>query len=159
VKSTMQLNKSIRAVLYGVWWAAKRHKVFSVFVTIFTVYMLVAMAWVALHPPPPKTPEQHRLRREALLGDIILRAEETQRKRSVCHDEWVCTQYGSARQECATAGNFDNCISVKMGDQDAALTGMCTNDGELQDPPTHLPNVVECLLLDVENELPKEKQP
>jgi hypothetical protein len=66
------------------------------------------------------------------------------RQRALCHIKSVCSQYGAVRQECATAGNFHNCIGVKLGDRDITLIDQCTNAGTLRDIPVDLPNAVEC---------------
>ncbi len=61
-----------------------------------------------------------------------------------CRLETVCEKYGRIRQECATAGSFDNCIKVKMGDDDAGLTNSCTNDGNVLYPAAQMPNSLRC---------------
>ena len=61
----------------------------------------------------------------------------------------LCRDYYGARQDCATAGNFDLCL-VKMGvaKQRAAAT-VCTDDGQPRgaDPST-LPSLFDCALND-----------
>ncbi len=62
----------------------------------------------------------------------------------LCHVKSLCAQYSIARQQCAVAGNFDNCVSVKMGN-DLQSVGMCTNEGGLLNSPTDLPSAMQCL--------------
>jgi hypothetical protein len=49
------------------------------------------------------------------------------------------------RQQCATAGSFDTCLSVKMGDNYYAAKDACSGDGQLLYPPQGAPNGLECL--------------
>ena len=35
--------------------------------------------------------------------------------RALCNIASVCKKYGTVRQDCAVAGNFKNCVQVKMG--------------------------------------------
>jgi hypothetical protein len=73
---------------------------------------------------------------------------QSQRNKSLCHMAAVCAKYATTRQECATAGNFDTCINVKMGD-DTANISACTNDGELYEgEPTDMPNPITCFLIE-----------
>ena len=67
-----------------------------------------------------------------------------------CPPVLLCRDYSGARQECATAGNFDLCLEVKMGaaKRRAAATA-CTDDGQPRgvDPST-LPSLFDCALND-----------
>jgi hypothetical protein len=45
----------------------------------------------------------------------------------------------------AAAGNYDSCISIKMG-SDIGLISQCSSDGNLRFPPKDTPNQVECFL-------------
>ena len=63
---------------------------------------------------------------------------------SMCYQKKTCGKYAVARQECATAGNFSNCILVKLGDEDGNTIDQCTNDGKLVNPPPDMLNAVEC---------------
>jgi hypothetical protein len=66
-------------------------------------------------------------------------------KKNLCHLPDACAKYSATRLECAVAGNFENCIDVKMG-HDGWLVDHCTTDGKpiYDDPRT--PNVLECYL-------------
>jgi len=69
---------------------------------------------------------------------------EVARVKELCRARDLCTRYANYRQECATAGNFDLCLNVKMGD-DAAKIGACTNNGNLLTEPPNMPDWVTCL--------------
>jgi hypothetical protein len=66
-------------------------------------------------------------------------------KKYLCRMPEICTKYRAMRLECAVAGNFKNCITIKMG-RDASLLDLCTEEGEpgYRDPAT--PNILECFL-------------
>ena len=66
-------------------------------------------------------------------------------KKTLCRMPEVCTNYGATRLECATAGNFNNCIHVKMG-RDAWAIDECSDEGELAVPSRDTPGPLECLL-------------
>ena len=74
------------------------------------------------------------------------RAAEEEKK-YLCRLKTVCKTYATVRQDCATAGNFNNCINVKMGDDDAAMTGSCSNDGKPLYPQAKVPDNLECLFI------------
>ena len=63
----------------------------------------------------------------------------------LCHTNSVCLKFSDARLSCATAGNFNNCVSVKMGDSDYALTGQCNNDGSMKFDKDLVPSELQCL--------------
>jgi hypothetical protein len=66
----------------------------------------------------PVTPEQVKATQDAKKkADEMIEASD-KRADYLCHLKLVCYKYGTTRQECATAGNFDRCIQVKMGDRD-----------------------------------------
>jgi hypothetical protein len=103
-------------------------------------------------PPPPETPEQVLLRKQEETRRLKLQNEQDERRAQKaeyndywCHKQLICNRYRSARQECAVAGNFENCLHVKIG-ADFSATGSCSEDGELLDTPIDMPNIAECLL-------------
>jgi hypothetical protein len=63
-----------------------------------------------------------------------------------------CSDYANARQACATAGNFDTCMTVKLGQ----VPEHCSNDGKLLVTfcdgcgPARLPNAFQCVMNDFE---------
>ena len=82
---------------------------------------------------------------EAQIRTLQSAAEEE--KKYLCRLKTVCKTYATVRQDCATAGNFNNCINVKMGDDDAAMTGSCSNDGKPLYPQAKVPDNLECLFI------------
>jgi hypothetical protein len=68
----------------------------------------------------------------------------------LCHEQLVCTKYKDTRQECAVAGDFNNCINVKMGGEPMYRLS-CAGDGELASAAdkADMPSEIECLLRDV----------
>src|SRR5690348_9076821 len=63
----------------------------------------------------PKTPEQIKAESAAAAARSKTALEHTFMLSALCHQQVVCKKYGTARQECATAGDFNNCIKVKLG--------------------------------------------
>lgn len=97
----------------------------------------------------PKSAEEIKIENElaakyALEVKLQQRSQLGERITLLCHEQAVCEKFGAVRQECATAGNFQNCINVKMGDEDAGLTDMCSTDGKLAYLPPDMPNWLNC---------------
>ncbi|MBS0379006.1 MAG: hypothetical protein JSS29_11015 [Proteobacteria bacterium] len=63
---------------------------------------------------------------------------------ALCRVKAACAKYATARQECATAGNFELCLNIKM-DEDAVYQSSCSNDGHMLDLE-HAPNALDCAL-------------
>jgi hypothetical protein len=64
----------------------------------------------------------------------------------VCRQMAICEQYGQLRQECAVAGNFQDCISAKMGDDKMNYAAArCTNDGHAA-YLSEYPKAADCFL-------------
>jgi hypothetical protein len=86
-----------------------------------------------------ETPAQTKQRITALKG-----------RKHICKAMAACAEYGKARQACATAGNFDTCMSVKL----ETVPQSCSADGKLQIfmchgcRPAQLPNAFQCLVND-----------
>jgi hypothetical protein len=118
-------------------------------------FLLVVFGFIYLslkNPPPPETSEQFRARQkqEGALQDAQKSraaqwAAQTARTKSLCKAKAECSEYAAARQACATAGNFDTCMGIKMENYSSAQYD-CTNDGKLISSPADLPNNFECLL-------------
>lgn len=73
-------------------------------------------------------------------------AERRAREMYLCHLKSVCSKYADVRQECATAGSYKTCVSIKMGD-DHDLVDECTDAGNVSYPPDRLPSFARCLSL------------
>lgn len=89
--------------------------------------------------------QARRRQGENAARDADTRARDLQTA-ALCRQKSMCRQYGQVRQECAIAGNFQNCIRVKMGDDKAdEAAANCTNDGHAAFASNE-PNAVDCLL-------------
>ena len=159
---------NVRAIFYAAFFTIKRHPIFAV-VLIFFSWAIYQSIMNPPPKPPLETPEQiqarliNRQRAAEMQAANQQRAAEmqaanqqraaaaAQRNRQLCMYEVICEKYGKVRQECATAGNFNTCIEVKMGNQ-SGLLYHCTNDGGvLQSIASDLPNVVDCWFYKVED--------
>jgi len=97
-----------------------------------------------IHPP---TPEQIRAEQARQARENEIAAQRHQHREyleSMCWQQKVCKEYAHVRQECATAGNFDTCVGVKMGDEDGNTVDQCTHDGKLAYPPPDMLDGLEC---------------
>jgi hypothetical protein len=58
-------------------------------------------------------------------------------------------RYAVSALACATAGNFDMCLKIRMGN-DAEYIGVCSNFKEgapAVPPPPGTPNLIQCFFL------------
>jgi hypothetical protein len=66
-------------------------------------------------------------------------------QKAVCETVNVCKKYGTVRQDCAVAGNFKNCVQVKMNVSYATLETDCNDDGTPRWQPANVhTNAVAC---------------
>jgi hypothetical protein len=100
-----------------------------------------------------QTPDVLQLEQSATNGDanakqtlVNMLSQKDAERAELCHLRTVCTTFSSVRQDCATAGSFETCVAVKMGDADKDLTSSCTNDGNIAMPPDRMPQPTECWL-------------
>lgn len=89
-----------------------------------------------LYPTPPG-PVEH-------MANQQLETSGWQRIRVLCAREALCRKFGEARQGCATAGNYKNCLDIKMGD-DAVGLYPCTNNGTVWGASQDMPDQFTCL--------------
>jgi hypothetical protein len=126
----------------------------------FLLLIFFGVIYSLLNPPPPETSEQFHARQEQELARAqALQAAQRQvaqdsaaqiaRTKSLCKAKANCSGYAAARQACATAGNFDTCMSIKTENYSSARYD-CTNDGKLISSPADLPNDFDCLLSKVQ---------
>ena len=134
-------------------------------VWIIVAFCVVGVIWTLLRPAPPQAPEQVKVD-EALRLRLIAQSQrlaaEDARKNALCMSwktcedtkkrekllcgAWnVCQDYSSARQACAVAGDFNNCLRVKLGDSIVSIAD-CRNDGTLIDEPPDMPGRLQCML-------------
>ena len=83
----------------------------------------------------------------------LFNKEWNTRRNTLCHEGFICTKYRDVRQQCAIAGDFNNCVNVKMGSEPTYRL-ICTNDGELISSveKADMPSEIECLLRTVGSE-------
>ena len=101
--------------------------------TPFIFFGIILVVWglqMVVPPPAPETPEQIQARKAAQLAQAKAQAAATARQRALCNQQTICTKFATARQECATAGNYKNCVDIKMG-TDAMDLYPCMNDGRV----------------------------
>jgi hypothetical protein len=122
---------------------------------LFLVVLFSFTVWVAYMPPsPPPSPiadltDEQMATLEAEL-EVATKARKEQEAITAlrCKAKSICKKYGTVRQECATAGNYNNCLRIKMGSEAYGYIGMCTEEGGVADS---VPNAAECLLSSVSN--------
>jgi hypothetical protein len=51
--------------------------------------------------------------------------------KELCHAQTICRHFAKARQECAVAGDLNNCVRVKVGDEMDSTWAICANDGSI----------------------------
>ena len=136
---------------------AFRNKGFWIGVALFGLFMLLGMLNSSPPPAPEHVDEALRLR---LIAQSQRLAAEDARKNALCMSwktcedtkkrekllcvAWnACQDYSSARQACAVAGDFTNCVRVKVGDN--LDISDCRNDGSLIEEPPDMPNRLQCM--------------
>jgi hypothetical protein len=137
----MRLRRFIRAVGVGFAIFAKRRPVLTLFVASFVVVYggIAVLGFISrLRESPQQTHAREMAERQAAVEQVVADARaEAKRKAALeqrkflCKVKSICAQYGEVRQGCATAGNFENCIRVKMGDENYEFVSSCTNDGHM----------------------------
>jgi hypothetical protein len=137
------------------FWIKSGWMDFTAIAFIGVVFLCVG---IAVHnAPPPSPPTQVELeaqaqQRQAQQLAYERRVEDARKAAAargaraswLCRISRSCEKYASVRQDCAVAGDFDNCLRVKMG-SDMNDTMYCTNDGHITYPPDDMPSKVECL--------------
>ena len=73
--------------------------------------------------------------------------EEIGKTKSICELKTICGQYPDARYSCASAVNYDKCMSIRMKDDVyAKAKQLCSDDGSINAPASEIPNFFECEL-------------
>jgi len=117
---------------------------------IFLGFALLIWGYGQLAPDlPPEPPEQIQSRRAAQLDQAKAQAAATARQRALCNQQTICTKFATARQECATAGNYKNCVDIKMG-KDAIDLYPCMNDGRVWSEPADMQNRFQCFIQSIQ---------
>jgi hypothetical protein len=125
---------------------ARRQKiaigVLAVYVGSFLVFGMF------YRPPPSLPPTQEQLKLEKQLAD-----ERKDRDRDNvywCSLAVVCSKYAEVRDQCAVAGDFTNCLRVKLKD-DWNRIDQCADGGKLIDPPANMPDTFQCIGSELRN--------
>jgi len=131
---------------------------------IFVLWAVSVGSW----KQPPETPEETkaRLERQAQAQAQAAQsqaeasqrraqtaqqeAQKSERRLQLCYYKGLCQNFSTARQARATAGNFDTCMSVKLGTPREAniAAAACANDGRFLLAPSDMPTSVECWFVD-----------
>jgi hypothetical protein len=107
-----------------------------------------SMIWARASYTPPQ-PEKLKAQNERFRAKRAADVAKADRDRSLCHTALICRHFAEARQACAVAGDFNNCIRVKVGEKDMDTTSLCTNDGSVADEPSDMPNRLQCAEFDL----------
>jgi hypothetical protein len=88
---------------------------------------------------------EERQKQEASWKEFIAQeARKTARAENLCRLRSSCAQYPAARQDCAVAARFADCIEIKIG----VGLGACTAQGQVSNPPPDMPGWFDCLVRD-----------
>ena len=98
--------------------------------------------WAPIEEPTREEKATTKLREDESKQRIVL-------DRYLCRKMAACSKYDRVRVDCATAGNIDTCLRIKMGDdfRDVETCGVDYEGGfaALLDPRT--PNALRCFFL------------
>lgn len=133
---------------------ALRQLLSAVVVLLFMLAILVGISvglGTILPQPPQPSPQELQLQQAAAAGDpsakqqlAQMRAEKDARRSELCHLKQACETFAKVRQECAVAGNYGQCLDIKMGDDASIVSMSCTFDGKVALPPDDMPGSVDC---------------
>jgi hypothetical protein len=130
--------------------ATRWHTVTSIVATSGLALLIAAFVWWMIAPPPPPPTEEEKQaqyrREQQWARERQQREQRRQYERELCRLAAACEKYSAIRLECATAGNFKNCLRIKMG-ADATYIGPCSgfDEGAPAVPPSpETPNKVQC---------------
>jgi hypothetical protein len=124
---------------------------------VILILGILAVVWIAASRPDPvptETPEQTQARilaqeqnASVMQQQAAQRQIANERTKELCAIKAVCEKYGEVRQQCATAGNYQNCLQIKMGTGDYDKVEACTEDGKpLYITSANMPDAITCFL-------------
>jgi hypothetical protein len=136
------------------------HKVGIYLATVIIALLLLGVIFKPPPTPTPPTKEQIEAQKAQLeqaeakfkaeqqwrTAEQQRRIQQAQQKRALCKAADTCKKYATVRQECAVAGSFKNCISVKMNISYGTLETSCNNDGTVY-TLQEVPNAILCSFL------------
>ena len=96
--------------------------------------------WAPIEEPTREEKATTKLREDESKQRIVL-------ERHLCRKMAACSKYDRVRVDCASAGNIDTCLRIKMGDDFRERCGVDYEGGPaaLLDPRT--PNALRCFFL------------
>lgn len=127
----MRITRAVRAFFSALKREPGAVGLLLIMLVFVLVIIYVGATSTAPPLPPPETPEQQQARVAAENQREAERKGKKEITRLLCAQKSACSKYAETRQECAVAGNFENCLRVKMGSDDYALKGICTEDGKV----------------------------
>jgi hypothetical protein len=145
------LKKYSRAISVGFVIFAKRQPFVAFLILGWLVLSILFIVYSLSQPPEQARVEQASTAQRAQEWEqqqaqrraaAAAKHEETV---AVCRLKSICKQFARARQECATAGSFETCMRVKLGDDKIGEAGSCTNDGHVAYASAE-PSAIDCFL-------------
>jgi hypothetical protein len=124
---------------------------------LFIGAVVVAILEPDLPRLPDPTPEELAARQEALAQRQKWAEYEravAERNRQLCRIKNACSAFADARQECATAGDFNHCLEIKLGTEFQFIS-LCSTEGEFVNAPDDMPSVVSCTAIELGLRLPE----
>jgi hypothetical protein len=96
--------------------------------------------------PKIETPEQIRVREMMVRIHQKEYSTGIESRRNLCAAKARCSAYGEARQTCATAGDFENCLQIKMGNEYSSARSQCVSNGKLNPTVASTPTAFDCAI-------------
>jgi hypothetical protein len=128
-------------------------RLFSVLAGVCIILGLLGLIiWHELTAPPLTREQQAAAQTAAATRSEASKQKREQREQNrlhLCRVAEACRNYDDARLQCATAGNFERCLRIKMG-EDADYSSVCS--GHYEGAPTiplppETPNRVQCFFM------------
>jgi hypothetical protein len=138
----MRITRALRAFFRAV----SKEQPVVVVVTVLTLLGIVALAYLAIVKPKlfVESPRQEQQRAAENKRWHAERAAADENTKRLCALKSKCAKYGRVRQECAVAGDFQNCLQIRMGDVDLDAAFVCTGEGKPMIPESQIPGPVSC---------------
>jgi len=101
------------------------------------ILILVAAVWLAMHDRFRDTSQP------ASVPDELAKLLALQ-----CEERSICAEYAEVRQECATAGSYRNCMSIKLSHGWPWASDGCNPDGSVIGAGPDAPGRLQCTVSD-----------
>jgi hypothetical protein len=147
------LKTAVQRFLFLIEWLPLWAGVFILSSIFFIIFIFSFSITTILDKSPPAAataaPVAAQPREQAEIiakqAEIAKQREAQGRKDTLCRYHAACQNYAQVRRVCAAAGNFDNCLRIKLGG-DYPLTLQCSDDGQPLNEPTDMPSSVDCFI-------------